>query len=79
MDEPVKKKRGRKPKSQTQPLIQMHHQQSLNQKKRGRKPKQIFIMDQSDLKIDTDEQVILHLPANSNDKEETNTTVPPAI
>ena len=66
MDEPVKKKRGRKPKSQkTDPNAKP--EEPKMKKKRGRKPKQVFIMDQSDLKIDTDEQVILHLPINSKE------------
>ena len=71
MDEPVKKKRGRKPKTLTQTGEQGSDGAPVEQKvkkKRGRKPKQVFIMDQSDLKIDTDEQVILHLPINSHDK-----------
>ena len=77
MDEPVKKKRGRKPKSQTQPNDQnAAPAEPKIKKKRGRKPKQVFIMDQSDLKIDTDEQVILHLPINSKDKNELSDTVP---
>ena len=77
MDEPVKKKRGRKPKSQTQPTDQnAPPAEPKAKKKRGRKPKQVFIMDQTDLKIDTDEQVILHLPINSKEKEEVNNIVP---
>jgi len=77
MDEPVKKKRGRKPKSQTQTTDQnAAPAEPKIKKKRGRKPKQVFIMDQSDLKIDTDEQVILHLPINSKDKNELSDAVP---
>ena len=77
MEEPVKKKRGRKPKSQMQPADpNAPPVEPKPKKKRGRKPKQIFIMDQSDLKIDTDEQVILHLPINSKEKEEPQPTVP---
>jgi len=77
MDEPIKKKRGRKPKSQTQPVDpNVPPAEPKPKKKRGRKPKQIFIMDQSDLKIDTDEQVILHLPINSKEKEEPQLAVP---
>ena len=73
MDEPVKKKRGRKPKSHTQSTDQnVAPAEPKVKKKRGRKPKQVFIMDQTDLKIDTDEQVILHLPINSKDKNELN-------
>jgi hypothetical protein len=70
MDEPVKKKRGRKPKSITQTGEQNETNKTEQKvkKKRGRKPKQVFIMDQTDLKIDTDEQVILHLPINSQEK-----------
>ena len=77
MDEPVKKKRGRKPKSQMQPADpNAPPVEPKPKKKRGRKPKQIFIMDQSDLKIDTDEKVILHLPINSKEKGEPQLTVP---
>lgn len=71
MDEPVKKKRGRKPKALSQSGEQNKDANQGEQKvkkKRGRKPKQVFIMDQTDLKIDTDEQVILHLPINSQEK-----------
>ena len=77
MDEPVKKKRGRKPKSQTQPADpNTPPAEPKAKKKRGRKPKQVFIMDQTDLKIDTDEQVILHLPINSKEKDESTNAVP---
>mgnify|MGYP001286064962 CR=1 FL=1 len=50
MDEPVKKKRGRKPKSLTQTGEQNNETNKTEQKvkkKRGRKPKQVFIMDQN--------------------------------
>ena len=78
MEEPVKKKRGRKPKSQTNlgENEKVPEQEPKPKKKRGRKPKQVFIMDQSDLKIDTDEQVILHLPISSKEKQSDNQVAP---
>jgi hypothetical protein len=67
MDEPVKKKRGRKPKEKSDDTCEVLE---VIPKKRGRKPKKEVVSDKKIYNVNTEDNIILHLPINSDEINE---------